>query len=283
MDLRRKTVLPRLLLVAVTLAAGACAALQPTEVAGPRANPQPYPLLFTEDNQRRDAALVAANQLLGTTATAQSQISLQPVTATIESLPHNQTAVYLPKVGAEPTMNEEEIRESLRRFLKDWRSLIGANPTQLSLIQRTDQPDGTKLADYEQRPFRYPLRGRYGKLQIRFNSERRLVNLSSSCLPDTDRLQTSLANVTPQMTAEDALKLIQNNGITFTDQVGTQHTFRPSSGTQPGSAELVVYVTPAKATNSLEIRLAYEVKLSEAPIQTVYVDAVNSEILVPVV
>jgi len=281
-DLRGKNVLLALLLLAATFAASACAALQPTEVAGPRVNPQPYPLLFAEDSQRHEAALVAANQLLRTTVTAQSQISLQPVTATIERLPQNQTAVYLPKVGAGPTMNEEEVRESLRRFLRDWRSLIGANPTQLSLIQRTDQPDGIKLADYEQRPFRYPLRGRYGKLQIRFNSERRLVNLSSSCLPDAERLQASLANVTPQITAEDALKLVQSNGITYTDQSGMQQTFRPSSTTQSGAPELVVYVTLAKAGNSLEVRLAYEIKLLQAPIQTVYIDAVNSEIIVPV-
>jgi hypothetical protein len=274
-----KTVLPALLLFATTIAAGACAALQPPDIAGPRANAQPYPLLFTEDPQRREAAFVAASQLLGTTGSAQSQIRLHPVTATIESLPQNQSAVYLPKVGAGATMNEEEVRESLRRFLRDWRNLIGANPTQLSLVQRTDQPDGTKLALYEQRPFRYPLRGHYGKLEIRFDSQRRLVNLSSSCLPDSERLQTSLSNFTPQISAEDAIKLVQNSGVSYTKQSGAQQTVKPSNSTQLGTADLVVYVAPVKTTNSLELRLAYEIKVPDLPSRTVYVDAVNSEII----
>ena len=43
-------------------------------------------------------------------------------------------------------MNEEETRESLRRFIRDWQELIGSDPAKLSLIERTDQPDGSKLA-----------------------------------------------------------------------------------------------------------------------------------------
>ena len=106
-------------------------------------------------------------------------------------------------------MNEDETREALRRFINDWRVLIGSNPSQLSLIERVDRPDGTKIALYEQRPFRYPLRGDFGKLQIHFTGNRRLLNLTSSCIPDAERLQSALAGVTPSLTAETAIKHVR--------------------------------------------------------------------------
>ena len=269
-----RMVKPKLLLLAASLAASGCAGLQPVEVTGPRANTQPYPVMVTEDKQRSAAALVAASQLLGA---GTAQVNLQPVTATIESLPQNQSVLYLPKVGAGPTMSEEELRESLRRFLRDWRNLIGASPAQLSLIERTDQPDGIRLAVYEQRPFRYPLRGQYGKLLLRFTSDRRLVSLSSSCLPDAERLQNSLTNLTPQITADDALKIAQGNGGLNTNQNANQPA--PSGSPPPGSAQLVVYVIPSKGANALELHLAYEIQLLEPSARTVYVDVINRQII----
>ena len=45
---------------------------------------------------------------------------LQPVTATIRRLPGDSGGtIYLPKVGSNAEMNEEETREALRRFIND--------------------------------------------------------------------------------------------------------------------------------------------------------------------
>jgi hypothetical protein len=164
-------------------------------------------VLLTEDAQRRDNALTFFKQVNErTNPGAKSEISLRPVTATIENLPRNTgSPLYLPKVGAGATMNEDEIRESLRRFLNDWRGLIGSDPAQLSLVNRVDQPDGTKLANYEQRAFRYPLRGNYGKIQINFTPDRRVLDISSSCIPEADRVQTALGGVTPEISREEAV------------------------------------------------------------------------------
>src|SRR4030095_12735739 len=148
---------------------------------------------------------------------------LQPVTGTILSLPAQVSGfLYLPKVGAAATMNEEETRESLRRFIKEWQELMGSDPAKLSLIERTDQPDGTKLASYEQRPFRYPIRGNYGKLQIRFTSDRRVPNFTSSCIPDTERIQTSLSGLTGRLRSREAIQQLVQNGLAYTDSTGTK-------------------------------------------------------------
>ncbi len=106
-----------LILSALVVACSSCAPLQPPSPNGPRGEAE-YPLVISEDQQRREVALAAANQLFQP-STGQVQPTLQPVTATIESLPAGHQ-LYLPKLGVAPVMTEEETRESLRRFLRDW-------------------------------------------------------------------------------------------------------------------------------------------------------------------
>jgi hypothetical protein len=130
-----------LVLVSFVLVMGAqaCALTAPPNAAGPRGNVAPYPVLLAEDDHRTEAATAGINHLMSI-AVDHPTAPLQPVTATIESLPKNiTTGLYLPKLGANPTMSEEETRESLRRFIRDWQGPIGADPAKLSLVERTDQ------------------------------------------------------------------------------------------------------------------------------------------------
>ena len=278
----RKRISKSLPFLIITLVTGACGALQPPNAGGPAPSGPPYPVTLTEQAQRREAAILALNRITLKSGPANlTEGYLEPVTATIKSLPADPgTPQYLPKVGSDVEMNEEETREALRRFINDWRVLIGANPSQLSLVQRVDRPDQTKVALYEQRAFRYPLRGDFGKLQIHFMSNRRLLNVISSCIPDADRLQATLASITPQLTAEDAIKHVRDRGVRYTDSSGNQQTFNVSAGNEIISRELVTYALPSKLTSdSLEIHIAWEVTVSNAPFKTAYVDALNNEII----
>jgi hypothetical protein len=264
----------------VVLAAQACAPTVPPNAAGPRGNLAPYPVLLAADNHREEAATAAINHLMSTAVNGATAPSLQPVTATIESLPTNTASVlYLPKVGANPTMNEEETRESLRRFIRDWQGPIGADPAKLSLVERVDQPDGSKVARYEQRAFRYPIRGNYGKLEIRFTPERRVLNIISTCIPDADKIQTALAAVTIKLKSEDALKLLTTNDIRYSNSSGTSLTFRPTANNKLEPHEMVTYITAAGQTNALAFHAAWEIGIAGAPIQMVYVDAVTGEVV----
>ena len=269
-----------ILFLAFALAAGGCAPLQPPSATGPRGNEPVYPVLFTEDSQRREASILALNQLIqqtGNSGTFAPQ--LQPITATIRSLPADPSRpLYLPKVGAEAIMNEEETRESLRRFIRDSRELIGADPAKLSLVERVDQPDGSKLAIYEQRPFRYPIRGNYGKLEIRFTTDRRIINISSTCIPQADRIQTALAALNVRVKAEDAVKQLRENGIMYTDAKGNASNFKIPAANEINARGLVIYILPSKSQpDALEFHLAWEIQPGTAPIKTAYVDAVNGE------
>ena len=166
----------------IALVTGACAACN-IQSRGPVPSGRPYPITLT-DSPKKEPQYSRLIESVRERTGKLTEGYLEPVTATIKGLPADlATPQRLPKVGSNAEMNEEEMREALRRFINDWRVLIGSNSSQLSLIERVDRPDGTKIAVYEQRAFRYPLRGNFGKLQIHFTADRRLLNLTSSCIP----------------------------------------------------------------------------------------------------
>jgi hypothetical protein len=269
----------RFLAILAALLLSGCAALQPPSATGPRGSESTYPVLLIEDAQRKEATVAALNRLEQSTKTNGSGAQLQQVTGTILSLPANaSSALFLPKLGAAATMTEEETRESLRRFIRVWQELIGSDPTRLSLIERTDQPDGSKLATYEQRPFRYPIRGNYGKLRIVFTSDRRVVNLSSTCIPDADRIQSALSALNTRPKAEDAIQQLRTKGLVYLDANGNKQTLAIGTSSNISARQMTVYILPAKnRPEALEFHLAWEMELTNAPIKLAYVDALTGE------
>jgi hypothetical protein len=273
-----KTLLLTLALVAV-VTAGACAAFQPTDANGPTANRPQYPISLSDAGPRLEEASLAWYQLSQQYGiTGKTEANLHPYTATLESLPANlPSSIYLPKVGSPTNPTEEDTRESLRRFIVEWQRLIGADPNQLSLVERTDEPSGVKVARYEQRPFRYPLRGDFGSLVIRFRSNGQLVGFSSNCIPNADRLQPALNALTPKITAEQAVDHIKNHGVTAS---GQQQTVSLPANAKVEAKQLVVYAQPSKDPPSgLEIRLAWVIDVTNGPLTKVYLDALSDEII----
>jgi hypothetical protein len=281
-----RSFMARSLILTVTLiallAASACAAFQPADVNGPTSNAPQYPVALSDVGTRLEEASVAWYQLSQRYGLpGKTEANLHPYTATLESLPANLPApIYLPKVGSQTNPTEEETRESLRRFIVEWQRLIGAEPNQLSLVERIDEPSGVKVARYEQRPFRYPLRGGYGTLVIRFNSNGQLLGFSSNCIPNAERIQTILNGLTPKLTGEQAVDRIKTKPITVTDTSGRQQTVALPASATVTAQQLVVYAQPSKdPASGLQIRLAWEVEITNAPIKQVYLDAISDEII----
>jgi len=265
----------KLLFVVLAWLLTSCAALQPPNANGPTSNAPLYPILVNDPAQQESATL-AWQQLSQRYGLQQNNgADLNPLLGTIKSLPNNSTgAVYLPKVGDNPVQSEEEIRESLRRFIVDVQGLIGADPADLSLAERTDGPSGVKTARYEQRPFRYPLRGDFGNLTIRFQSDRRVLNITSTCLPNTDRLQAALANLTPKVTQENAPSLIKGHTIT----AGTQ-TYTIGDNTPVEVRQMVAYIKVSPDQQNVELHLAWEIDVTNGPIKTIYLDAISEQVI----
>lgn len=272
-----------LIIVLIALLLGAaCAAFQPIDANGPTSNEPRYPIGLSDVGPRLEETSVAWYQLSQRYGlSAKTEANLDPYTATLKSLPANLPGpIYLPKVGSQTNPTEEEMRESLRRFIVEWQRLIGAEPNELSLVERTDEPSGVKVARYEQRPFRYPLRGGYGTLVIRFNSNWQLLGLSSNCIPNADQIQATLSGMTPKSTGEQAVNRIRTQPITVKDVNGQQQTVSLPANATVEARQLVVYAQPSKdPTKGLEIRLAWEIEVTNGPISRVYLDAISDEII----
>ena len=269
------------LLVTTALALSGCAALQPVDANGPRSNAPVYPISLADPATRLEEASVAWYQMSQHYGLAgKTDASLNPYTGTLQSLPANAGPVALPKVGTEAVQTEEQTRESLRRFIADWHQLIGADANELSLVERTDEASGIKVARYEQRPFRYPLRGGYGNLLIRFRSDRQLVSLSSNCIPNVERLQAALNGLTPKITADEAVAHVKTKGAVIAETDQRQQTLTIPSNAGLAARQLVVYAQPSPdQSKGLQLYLAWEIEVTNGPMKAIYLDAISDQVI----
>ena len=270
-----------ILVVATTFAMSACAALQPVDANGPRSNAPAYPIGLADTAARLEETSVAWYQMSQHYGLpGKTEANLNPYTGTLESLPANAGTIVLPKIGTEAVQTEEQTRESLRRFIVEWRQLIGADPDELSLVERTDEPSGIKVARYEQRPFRYPLRGGFGNLVIRFRADRKLVSLSSNCIPNADRVQAALSGLTPTITSDQAINHIRTQPVVTSDANGRQQTFTIPANAALAARQLVIYAQPSPAGSSgLQLHLAWELEVTNGPVKMVYLDAISDQVI----
>lgn len=270
-----------MLIILVALATGACAALQPIDATGPRSNAPAYPIGLADPVTRLEEASVAWYQMSQHYGLAgRTEANLNPYTGTLQGLPENAGTIVLPKVGTEAGQTEEQTRESLRRFIAEWRQLIGAEPNQLSLVERTDEANGIKVARYEQRPFRYPLRGGFGNVLIRFRSDRHVVSLSSNCIPNADRLQSALGGLTPKINSDEAVEHVRKQPVVAVDASGRRQTFTIPSNAALAARQLVVYAQPsAEQASGLQLYLAWEIEVTNGPMKMVYLDAISDQVI----
>ena len=272
------------------LAAALCAcaaATRPASPDRPRAADAPKFVALDASDERRTAALASWKRIVGEQSAAASPApELRPVTATIGALPSGLDApprMPLVVISDEKTQTEEETRESLRRFIQTAAPLIGADPKELSLVAVTDATDaqaGARTARYRQSAFQYPLRNGYGEVSITFTQDLRVLALSSTAVPDAERLRRSLAAVAQGLPAFNANVLL-NRAITYTDRAGAQQTRTLTQADGLNARQLVVYpVQSSSNPSTLELHLAWEAAAGgPASALYVYVDAVTGDVI----
>jgi hypothetical protein len=209
------------------------------------------------------------------------------VTATIADLPPlPATQLRLPRViiesepGAstrQPT--DEELRESLRRFIAAAVPLLGAEQRELSLVEIAAAPGGARRAVYRQKPFPHPLRNGYGEISVTFTPDLTVTALSSTAIPEAEPLRRALAAVTPQLSAADAVNALAGKTITTAAGEGPAATRTITTTEGVAARELVVYPRALEGTpGRVELRLAWEVTAAGPPL-LIYVDAITGDIL----
>lgn len=261
-----------------------CATNPSPDATGPHSVESVYPILLADDDgDMRDAALASWASFTRRQGIANAPApELQPVTATLRSLPaFPQTSLYLPKVGERSAMSEEETRESLRRFISEAGPLLCGEPQQLSLVERVNGTDGVNEARYEQRPFRFLLHGDYGELRIRFTSDRRVTGLSSTCIPQTERIRRGFVGLGQQrMSADKATQSLVGRTVTYTGADGHQQTYVVTDKDKLIARELVIYpIERAGDQPFLEFHVAWEIVVDTTPGMTIYLDSIMGDIL----
>jgi hypothetical protein len=261
---------------------------RPASSERPRANDAPRFAVLAASDERRNAALAGWKTIVGEQAAAASPApELQPVTATLKVLPaalQDYPRLPLVVIKDAQTQSEEETRESLRRFLSTAAPLLGTDLRQLSLVGVTDAPatgTGAKRALYQQNPFAYPLRNGFGVVEITFTPDLRVIRLSSTAIPEAERLARTLNTVAKTLTAEQAVAALSNRPITYTDRSGTQQTRTLSQADSGVARQLVVFPIRRDADPAtLELHIAWEVAVgsADAPL-LVYVDAATGDLL----
>ncbi|MER3427103.1 MAG: hypothetical protein C4334_03235 [Pyrinomonas sp.] len=231
----------------------ACGLFAPRPETGqPRAKSSPYPPNLTFDASRREQALAAWTQLVRNQGIERApNPELDPVMATIRALPALPTRLRLPRLGLQQMMSEDELREAARRFIAAYGTLLGTEPTALSLVAVEDGPQGSRVLRYQQSAFVYPLVNGYGAVEITTLPDGQLLNLSSSAIPDARRVTRSVAELRPTISAEQAV--------------------RRAGGT---AVRRLVIFPIAQTPSTLNLHLAWEVVGQGAP---VYIDARTGE------
>ncbi|HEX7317024.1 MAG TPA: hypothetical protein VF297_24195 [Pyrinomonadaceae bacterium] len=278
-------------IVMLAFVLGACAsAARPAGAERPRGNEAPKFAVLAASDERRTAALANWKAVVGEqSAEASATPELRPVTATLNALPvglRDFPRLPLVVAGDEKERTEEETRESLRRFLATAAPLLGTDLKSLSLVGVSDAPAsgaGAKSALYQQNPFAYPLRNGYGLVRVTFTPDLRVVGLSSTAVPEGDRLARTLAAVPKTLNAAQAAAALDNRALTYTEADGTQRTRTVTPADTKQAQQLVVFPVRRDdaAATALELHVAWEVTVGEsanAPL-VFYVDAATGEVL----
>lgn len=237
-----------------------------------------YPPVIEASPARAQAAEDTWNQFLSEYKLTYTSPDLEPVLYTPRSLPAglaNQINIQPADQKINPTIDEAQAKEYLRRFIEKYRAVLAGDQRSsalslkdLSLI--TFGNEGSLYrAIYRQMNYPYPISNGYGELRIVVSKAGMLLQLSSRLIPMIDypaRPKIEPATITSKLVGRE---------FTYSNFAGQPMKYKVAQPSEISIKDLVIF--PKVEEQQIKLHLAYPVEVGRGMTWTVYVDAVTGE------
>ena len=234
----------------------------------PNTAKQNYPVVIEDSEQRRQKAEREWRRMLDFYKVAQTPPDLYPISYTPRSLLGVSGGIKIMATAPEPGTEALAQREAVKRFIDQWRDLVGADPLTVSLVAGTDAGDAHRLT-YRQANYAFPIVGNFGEMTAIISRDGRLLQLDDHFIPIVELPQK------PAIDREEAARRVVGRTFTYSDIAG-----RPQQVRVDNPAEIKVrrvVVAPVEKPGRIEVRLAWEIVAGTSLSWTVYIDAMTGE------
>jgi hypothetical protein len=227
---------------------------------------QNYPGLIKDSSERREKAEREWRRMLDSYNVPQTPPDLYPIIYTPRSLLGISGGIKIMAAKPEPGSEEIELRLSLRNFFDRWRELIGADPTQLSLVSAKQVGDSWQLI-YQQANYPFPIAGGFGEIVASISADGRLLQIDDRLIPVIE------LPARPEVDREQAAAKVAGRTFSYTDSNGHEQRVQIAARNQVNTKRAVVLVI--ERADALEVHLAWEIVAGRSLSWTVYLDAIT--------
>ncbi len=231
-----------------------------------------YPMTVVESSEHRNAMLTGWERLFESYGVPpeRRKIDLAAVTHTPNSI-LGSAPLKLGTKGDGSTPDEERVRLLLRDFVNKNAELLGVAANALSLESTTELGGIGRRYSFVQAGFAFPIVPPAGRLEFIVSPAAEIIQINDTAIPAAD------LPATPRVTREAAEKLVVGKTFTYGDIAGRPQTVTVSNPAEVHAIRLVVY--PEQTEAALRIRLAWEVEAGSGLTWTVYVDAIEGQVI----
>ena len=234
----------------------------------PNSAKQNYPVIIDDSQPRREKAEREWRRMLDFYKVAQTPPDLYPVTYTPRSIGGAAGSIKLLAGAPEPGTEAMTLREAVKRFIDQWRELIGADPLTVSLVAATDAADALRLT-YRQASYAFPIAGNFGEMTAIISRDGRLLQIDDRFIPVVEIPQR------PAIDREEAARRVVGRTFTYSDIAGRPQQVRVNNPAEIKVKRVVV--VPAEKSDTVEVHLAWEIVAGSSLSWTVYLDAMTGE------
>ena len=234
----------------------------------PNSAKQNYPVVIEDSQQRREKAEREWRRMLDFYKVAQAPPDLYPISYTPRSLAVVADGIKIMATAPEPGTETLAQREAVKRFIDQWRELVGADPLTVSLVAGTDAGDAHRLT-YRQANYAFPITGNFGEMTAIISRDGRLLQLDDHFIPIVE------LPLKPAIDREEAARRVVGRTFTYSDIAGRQQQVRVDNPAEIKVKRVVV--APVEMPDRIEVHLAWEIVAGTSLSWTVYIDAMTGE------